>query len=39
MVVVGGSKGGTNREIEEKEGKEEKEDEGIGVKFEMEREI
>ena len=39
VVVVSGSKCGTNREIEEKEGKEEKEDEGVGVKFEMEGEI
>ena len=39
MAAISGLGGGTYREMEKKKGKEEEENEEVGVKFEMEGEI
>ena len=39
VAVVGESEGGADGEMKNEEGKEEEEDKGVGVKFEMEGEI
>ena len=39
VAAVGESEGGADGEMKNEEGKEEEEDKGVGVKFEMEGEI